>query len=110
MSQWLARNAKFSGTGWYRGRLFDLGSYPGAVSSRSNSDKVLGDLYVLADERAVFGVLDRYEGDNFCRRNGTINLENGNKIVAWIYLLSKPGAGLRVIPGGDYMRFTKQFR
>jgi len=71
---------------------------------------VFGDLYVLADERAVFRVLDRYEGDNFCRRKGTISLENGKKIVAWIYLLSKPGVGLRVIPGGAYMRFTKQFR
>ena len=42
MSEWLARNAQFYGLGTYRGKLLNLGHYPGVIPSRDASDKVLG--------------------------------------------------------------------
>src|SRR5262245_40278562 len=80
MSQWLARNARFSGRGTYRGKLLNLGRYPGAVPSRNLSDNVRGDLYSLGGGRATLRLLDSHEGKEFCRKKVAINVKNGKSL------------------------------
>ncbi|HWP57588.1 MAG TPA: gamma-glutamylcyclotransferase family protein [Candidatus Acidoferrales bacterium] len=105
MSRWLARRAQFCGRATYQGKLFDAGAYPGAIPSKSRGDKVDGDLYAARDEKTLFRVLDHYEGKKFRRQRRTVRDTHGNKLSAWIYLLRRPPAGLRLIPGGNYARF-----
>jgi len=108
MSQWLAGNAKFSGRGTYRGKLLNLGRYPGAVLSRNASDNVLGDLYLLGAGGATLRLLDNYEGKEFCRKKAAISVKNSRNLSAWIYLFRGPASGLPVIRGGNYLRFLKK--
>jgi len=108
MSQWLARNAEFSGRGTYRGKLLNLGLYPGAIPSRDASDNVVGDLYSLGAGGATLRLLDSYEGREFCRKKAAISVKNGKSVSAWIYIFRGPVSGLPVIRGGNYVRFLKK--
>ena len=60
MAQWLRRTAHYVGPATTRGRLYDLGPYPGLRPGRHRSETVVGDVYRVTDPR-VFRVLDRYE-------------------------------------------------
>lgn len=44
-----------------RGRLYDLGDYPGAVVDPSANTSVRGELVELPEDESVLHVLDRYE-------------------------------------------------
>src|SRR4051812_26909852 len=39
------RHGIFLGTGTFRGKLYDLGRYPGAVVSDSSKDRVIGEVF-----------------------------------------------------------------
>ena len=108
MSKWLARNADFSGRGTYRGKLLNLGRYPGVIPSRDPSDKVVGNLYALPAGTGILPVLDDYEGKEFCRRKATISMKTGKNVSAWIYLFRGPVSALPVIRGGNYLRLLKK--
>src|SRR5262245_46669483 len=108
MSQWLARNAEFSARGTYRGKLLNLGRYPGAIPSRDASDSVVGDLYSLGAGGATLRLLDSYEGNEFCRKKAAISVKNGKSLSAWIYIFRGPVSGLPVIRGGNYVRFLRK--
>jgi gamma-glutamylcyclotransferase (GGCT)/AIG2-like uncharacterized protein YtfP len=110
MSKWLARNVEFSGLGTYRGKLLNLGRYPGAIPSRDASDKVVGDIYTLPAGTGILPVLDEYEGKEFCRKKATISLKNGKNVTAWIYIFCGPVSGLPVIRGGNYLKLLKSSR
>jgi len=45
----LAENARWLGLAGYRGLLFDIGAYPGAVPADDPARRVRGDLYRLTD-------------------------------------------------------------
>jgi len=99
------------GRGWFGGRLYDLGEYPGAVPSRAG-ERVLGEVYELAPDDARLAELDRLEGCDpgrperglFVRRGLTIELAAGGYVRAWVYLLARVPAHAVLIPGGDYAR------
>ena len=105
MHQLLVRYADFVGSGSFQGKLYDLGRYPGAVASNETSDKVHGELYRLKDSERIFRELDEYEGREFRRERVSISLENGKKILSWIYLYRRPSRGFKVISTGDYAKF-----
>ena len=109
MHRQLAGHAEHAGEGWFNGRLYDIGAYPGAVLSAHPDDKVFGELYRLNDLQ-VLAVLDDYEGcgandpppTEFVRRQETIHLEDGTRAQAWIYLFSQPVTDLPRIMSGRY--------
>src|SRR5690242_14359920 len=57
----LRAEADFMGAGTFRGRLYDVGTFPGAVASRSNAERVSGEIYRLRDPARAFRMLDAYE-------------------------------------------------
>ena len=57
-----------------RGRLLDLGHYPGLSTARA----VSGEIYRL-DDSELLAVLDRAEGYNFDRRCTIVTLANGRR-------------------------------
>jgi gamma-glutamylcyclotransferase (GGCT)/AIG2-like uncharacterized protein YtfP len=107
MAQFLAGRARWLGSACARGRLYDLGWYPGMVGATADDDWVQGDLYELADPLAALSELDRYEIDasaQFERRQATIVCAAGQQHVAWIYFYNgKVQEGQR-IASGNYLQ------
>lgn len=103
----LSMHAVEIGKGIFQGRLYDLGRYPGAVPSSDESERVTGEIYRIQQDKPVFEALDAYEGAAFTRERRFIALAGGKKIPCWIYLYTRPTAGRRFIPSGDYKKFAK---
>lgn len=73
----------FVGSGLVNARLYDLGSYPGAV--RAETDEVEGDVFAVLNEEKVFRVLDEYEGEEYGREQAEVTMDSGENVLAWIY-------------------------
>ncbi len=82
----LAEQSEFIGTGRMRGRLYDLGRYPGAVTSERPGDWVYGELFRLFNPTKTFKALDLYEGPQFSRTMVTVRLDSGEQLDSWVYL------------------------
>jgi gamma-glutamylcyclotransferase (GGCT)/AIG2-like uncharacterized protein YtfP len=96
----LGRGATFLGEGAARGRLLDLGRYPGLVDG---AGRVRGEIYRL-DDSELLPVLDREEGYNFQRRRAIVTFANGRRARAWVYRYRGPQNRAVPIPDGDYRR------
>lgn len=96
----LARGARFVGAGRVRGRLLDLGRYPGLVAGPGT---VVGELYRI-DDPQLLGTLDREEGYNFRRRRAAVARDDGTRVRAWVYRYQGPQDRAVPIPDGDYRR------
>jgi gamma-glutamylcyclotransferase (GGCT)/AIG2-like uncharacterized protein YtfP len=96
----LARGATLLATGSVRGRLLDLGSYPGLIDG---AGRVQGEVYRL-DDPELLPLLDREEGYNFVRRRGMATLAGGRRARVWLYRYRGTRARATPIPDGDYRR------
>jgi gamma-glutamylcyclotransferase (GGCT)/AIG2-like uncharacterized protein YtfP len=98
------------GRGRVRGKLYDLGGYPGAVVDASSNSFVRGLLVELPADRATLEALDRYEefdpsnpGDSlFIRTKTTVRLTNGRSVRGWMYVYNRDPGNAPVIRGGEY--------
>ncbi len=96
----------------YRGRLYDLGTYPGVVPDPDHF--VHGELYALRrdDTARIFAYLDAYEGcdpqrpeaGEYRRVQDTVLLPDGRELSAWIYLYNGDLSQTQPIPSGDWFR------
>ena len=90
------RRLRRVGKGSVRGRLYDLGEYPGAVLTRSGP-VVIGQVFELPDDPEVLTRLDEYEGFDpdhprgslFVRRRCLVKLYNGKKLPCWGYAYNR---------------------
>lgn len=96
----MAGGATFLGHGSVRGRLLDLGRYPGLVDGQG---RVRGELYRV-ERPELLRALDREEGYNFVRRRGAVTLDDGRRARAWLYRYRGPRERAVPIPGGDWRR------
>jgi pyruvate carboxylase len=95
------------------GRLYDLGEFPGAIPSELPGEEVEGELYELGDLRRQLKALDEYEEFNpdhpeeclFIRQRVDVQIEDGERLKAWAYLLPRKPADARRIVSGDYLKF-----
>lgn len=113
MARWLRRVAWPHGHGATRGRLYDLGPYPALKPPRSRHDRVVGELYRIADAR-VLHVLDRYEAagslrrPRFARERCLVRLARGGRCTAWIYRYRLSVARHPRIASGDYRLYRER--
>ena len=105
----LETHAAFVGTGFFQGKLYDIGRYPGAIRSRSNTDRVIGEIYQLSEPRRALEILDEYEGRRFRRKLATIAQEDGKSIACWIYLYARSITHRSLIRSGNYVQYRKSF-
>lgn len=113
MSKFLERNSRFIGIGYFEGRLFDLGSYPGLVKDNNSPYKVLGHIFEI-NEFAVLKQLDIYEGNptgfsedyEYVRKLANVNF-NTTVLKTWIYLYNRPVQGLKEITSGNYLGYVQ---
>ena len=98
------------GTGMVRGRLFDLGQYPGARPSEKSGARLAGEIYRLANPTRDLRILDSIEGFNparpkaglFRRESAEVALAGGRWLYSWVYWLNGYRGPMRLIPSGDY--------
>ena len=95
----LAGGAEYLSPGTVKGRLLDLGAYPGAVPDREST--VAGEVYrILAP--VLFTMLDSAEGPQYHREETRVRMADGRQVTAFIYWYVGPLARGIPIPGGDY--------
>ncbi len=93
-----------------RGALHRIDGYP-ALRLDAREDWVRGEVYELHDP-AVLTVLDDYEcmgpsdpePHEFRRVHGSVTLDGGRDLVAWIYEYAWPLDGRPRITSGDFLR------
>jgi gamma-glutamylcyclotransferase (GGCT)/AIG2-like uncharacterized protein YtfP len=94
----------------WRGQLYDLGRFPGAVPGAGT---VHGELFRLSDPE-VWSVLDRYEGYEpereeaslFVRRQ--VDLQAPADRTAWVYWYNGDPNGRPPVPSGDWAAYVQR--
>lgn len=105
-----------------RGRLVDLGEYPGLVLARGST--VRAELYELPfggpgsqelrDFRSAIAAIDEFEGMNpddsagseYVRRY--VELDSPAGAAAWVYVLNKPSRSAEPLDSGDWRKAYEQ--
>jgi gamma-glutamylcyclotransferase (GGCT)/AIG2-like uncharacterized protein YtfP len=112
---YLRSNASFYNTGTIKGKLYDVGTYPGLIISNNHDYLIAGTIYQLNNAEKVLKYLDPYEGfgneqeqpNLFIRESLPIETSDG-AINCWVYLYNLSIDGLHLITPGDYMAYLKQ--
>jgi gamma-glutamylcyclotransferase (GGCT)/AIG2-like uncharacterized protein YtfP len=95
--------------GKFKGHLYDIGEYPGAIADFNAPSYVHGSIYLMDNAKKVLEVLDDYEGygpeqeqpNLFIRR--LVEIETSSRSIdCWVYLYNRPVDQLKLIEGGDY--------
>jgi gamma-glutamylcyclotransferase (GGCT)/AIG2-like uncharacterized protein YtfP len=86
-----------------RGRLYDLGAFPG-LTDGSRDEFVQGELYrITRDPERLLDALDRYEGRAFKRVVREVQPQPGAPVRAWVFLFEGSVRGKQRIESGDYL-------
>ena len=112
MARFLHARAYSLGIAYLPGRLYDLGSYPGAVYDPQERNTITGQIYSLRDPEAIFPILDEYEGvsehppqrEEYVREMVPAQL-NGEVISCWLYRYNFDTSHLPLIPSGNYLSY-----
>lgn len=110
VAKFLQSNAEFYADGYFHGKLYDLGKYPGAVESDNPEDKVYGTIFRVRNPETVFAVLDDYEevGDQFptpneyTRKMIQVFTNNNETKICHIYLYNYPADSGNQIESGIF--------
>lgn len=106
---YLQNNSRYLNPGKFKGSLYDIGEYPGAVYNVNASTYVYGHLVSLINTEESFKILDDYEGygieqdqpNEFIRELVDIETEAG-PWRCWTYLYNLPVNGFTRIVSGNY--------
>ena len=114
---YLTRYFHLAGDAVVKGKLYDLGEYPAAVST-DEEKFISGELYVINDPIEfswAIAQLDDYEGLNveegeqpLYKREAVKAYINGQGSNAWIYWYNKDVKGYPEIISGDLMQYLQQ--
>jgi gamma-glutamylcyclotransferase (GGCT)/AIG2-like uncharacterized protein YtfP len=109
---YLNNNCSFYAKGRFKGQLYDIGEYPGAVADSNSTHYIYGSVVLIHNPIPVLKQLDDYEGfgDNqeqpnlFVRELMQIETAEGF-INCWVYLYNLPVDTLVLIESGDYLKY-----
>ena len=93
-----------------RGRLYDLGEYPGAVLSEKSRSVIRGEVFELPGDRSTLTSLDSYEGFEpnnrssslFLRRAWPVTMDDGKKLRCWVYVYNGTMKAAQPLRSGRY--------
>ncbi len=102
-------------TGYMRGKLYDMGGYPGAVESTNANDRIIGEIYKVHNGDELWPRLDTYEEcdsrfpepHEYIRKRVQVYTKKGERIAAWMYLYNRDISSLKRIASGDYVRSVR---
>ena len=114
--EYISRFFDFAGNAKVKGKLFDLGPYPGGVPTNDETF-VIGELYQIRNEAEfnwAIAQLDDYEGvkaeegEPALYRRELVNVYLDNEVItAWIYWYNGDVTGKPVITSGDLLEYLK---
>ena len=95
-----------------RGRLYDLGEYPGAVLSKNSRTLIHGEVFELPTDAQTLSSLDSYEGFEpakpssslFVRRAMPVVMDDGTRVRCWIYVYNGAVKDAQPVRSGRYAR------
>ncbi|HEX9199995.1 MAG TPA: gamma-glutamylcyclotransferase family protein [Acidobacteriaceae bacterium] len=93
----VARKLTHVGHGTIRGRLYDLGDYPGVILDDDATEPVHGEVFALPPDPDALACLDAYEdyrphdpeGSLFLRQKTTVTLADGSRETCWVYVYNR---------------------
>src|SRR4051794_38856866 len=86
MARYLEGRGIYAGPARMRGRLYDLGRFPGLVEALGPEEWVQGDVYILeVDASETLAALDKYEDAAYERILVPVNIDSGEVTEAWTY-------------------------
>jgi gamma-glutamylcyclotransferase (GGCT)/AIG2-like uncharacterized protein YtfP len=108
---YLKNHSRFHSYGRIKGKLYDIGEYPGAVLSSSGEDYIYGSILELDNPEDVFPVIDNYEGygndqslpNEFIRITASVEAPSAT-INCWVYVYNLPIERLKLIKNGRYLK------
>lgn len=108
----IVRRFRMVGDGSVRGRLYDLGEYPGVVLDETGQE-IPGKIFRLPEEPEVLKRLDKYEefdttqpeGSLFVRKQCPVTRKNGSKkLICWVYVFNPHAASASTLRPGDFSK------
>jgi gamma-glutamylcyclotransferase (GGCT)/AIG2-like uncharacterized protein YtfP len=98
-----------------RGRLYDLGPYPGLILDAIPAGPVAGELFALPADPAVLRALDEYEGYDptgpaaclFRRVECEATVPGGGTVPCWVYVYAGDVSRAEPVAGGDYREWKR---
>lgn len=98
-----------------RGKLYDLGEYPGLLLEE-DGELIIGEVLELSDAKTQLQAFDEYEGfvENavsqslFVRTKCCAFLPDGQAVEAWIYVYNQSLSAAALIKSGDYAKVAKR--
>jgi len=114
----LKRRGVHVGQARLKGRLFNIGWYPGFVESRDARHVVVGDVFELPDDADFLARLDKYEQAStrpgrrheYLRKRKIVTMSDGRRTTAWVYIYNWPIDQAQEIVGGDFMKHNRAKR
>jgi gamma-glutamylcyclotransferase (GGCT)/AIG2-like uncharacterized protein YtfP len=112
--RYLKQHANIYKPGKFKGKLYDVGEYPGAIYSPDSDYRVNGVIITLGNITQTLDHIDDYEGfgddqaqpNLFVRKLLTVQTADEN-IQCWVYLYNHPTANLKQIISGDYLSYKR---
>lgn len=116
MADFLSENATLIMTGYFKGKLYEVNGYPGAIYTGQDEERVFGQIVKLRNDERVLNALDRYEeiGADFPVPNEYVREiiqvvgHSGELLHCWVYLYNWPVDALIHIPSGNYRHYLEQ--
>ncbi len=111
---YLNKHCKFIGDGKIKGRLYDIGEYPGAVVGNAEERYIYGSIFMMDDPEIILNVIDDYEGigeaysppQEYIRKE--VGIHTANEILnCWMYLYNLPVVAYNEVTTGDYIQYLK---
>ena len=105
------RRLRRVGSGLLRGRLYDLGRYPGAIVDQKSHSRIHGEVFELPGDRKTLAALDAYEesapgshgSDFFVREMCPVTMPGGRRRDCWVYTYNGDLRSARFIVSGRYL-------
>ena len=112
--RYLKQHATIYKHGKFKGKLYDVGEYPGAIYLPDTDYKVHGIIIQLTNTDEALKYIDDYEGfgenqlqpNLFIRKLLTVQTADGN-VKCWVYLYNHHTVHLKQILSGDYLSYKK---
>jgi len=114
---YLKQNSNFYSKGRLKGKLYDLGEYPGAVLDEPSDGYIYGSIVRLINLDETLKYLDDYEGfgddeeqpNLFLREIALVETDNG-LVDCWIYVYNLSVEGFWLIESGDYRTYKSTYK
>jgi gamma-glutamylcyclotransferase (GGCT)/AIG2-like uncharacterized protein YtfP len=97
--------------GKLKGRLYDIGDYPGAIADAGSDHYVHGSIYLMDKPEMILEFIDDYEGfgDDQTQPNLFIRIQadietDTSKVECWVYVYNLAVEHLLRIRSGRYLK------